>query len=307
MEGYLLLHDMLEKMLAEGPNVKCLILAFIKSEYQVHCSIHSHGPELAMKLIVQSLLESKISSFCEILYISLLSDVIEVFERSVSLVPEQMVSEIICDAAEKLIVVISGILDHASVEPSPYQLALGRLLRSSWFIMFEYALIHTDKYEQAFEAILKLAELDDLLEDQPYSVTSSDQEGSGPKWQDCLHTLVSHACTHGRLDWLCSMPTDEKIQSCGRSNQVVDVSDAVSRTLNLLANTLAVDVHRRSEGNAVNFIECLFVFLISHRNYRDAARVMYTHACRIEKETSGDVMLDQQIGYDSVVYLNCAL
>jgi len=312
-EGYLLLHDMLEKLLADGPDDKSLILAFIKTEYQVHCCIDSSAPDEAMKLIVQSLFATKVSSLCEILYISFLVDVIEVFERSASLllpISQQLVSEIICDGAEKLIVVISSILDSASVEPSPYQLALGRLLHSSWSIVFEYALMHTNKYDQAFEAVMKLAELDDLLlvkESSSATVSSSSSmgapEGSGSRhshWQDCLHTLVSHACTHGRLDWLCSIPADQRIQSYGNdgSNQVVEVSDAVCTTLDKLANTLAVD------GSAVNYIECLYVFLLSRSNYRDAARVMYTHACRIERETTGDDLLLLQIGY-VVLFCEC--
>ena len=313
-EGYLLLHDMLEKLLADGPDDKSLILAFIKTEYQVHCCIDSSAPDEAMKLIVQSLFATKVSSLCEILYISFLVDVIEVFERSASLllpISQQLVSEIICDGAEKLIVVISSILDSASVEPSPYQLALGRLLHSSWSIVFEYALMHTNKYDQAFEAVMKLAELDDLLlvkESSSATVSSSSSmgapEGSGSRhsshWQDCLHTLVSHACTHGRLDWLCSIPADQRIQSYGNdgSNQVVEVSDAVCTTLDKLANTLAVD------GSAVNYIECLYVFLLSRSNYRDAARVMYTHACRIERETTGDELLLLQIGY-VVLFCEC--
>lgn len=310
-EGYLLLHDMLEKLLAEGPDEKSLLLAFIKTEYHMHCcscsSISdSRAPDVAMKLIVQSLFGSKASSLCEILYISFLGDIIEVFERSVSLllpISQQLLSEIICDGAEKLIVFISGILDSSvSVEPYPYQLALGRMLHSSWSIVFEYALMHTNKYDQAFEAIMKLAELDDLIlvdESSSSSATSSSsssrkETSSHSHWQDCLHTLVSHACTHGRLDWLCSIPADQRIQSYGSSdgsNQVVEVSDVVSTTLAMLANTLAVD------GSTVNYIECLYVFLLSRRNYRDAARVMYTHACRIERETSGDDLLDRQIGY----------
>lgn len=313
-EGYLLLHDMFEKLLADGPDEKSLMLAFIKSEYQVHCCIDSSALDEAMKLIVQSLFATKVSSLCEILYISFLADVIEVFERSASLllpISQQLVSEIICDGAEKLVVVISSILDSASVEPSPYQLALGRLLHSSWSIVFEYALMHTNKYDQAFEAIMKLAELDDLLlvHDFPSSATVSSsssmgaQEGSGSRhshWQDCLHTLVSHACTHGRLDWLCSIPADQRIQSYGSdgSNQVVEVSDAVCTTLGVLANTLAVD------GSVVNYIECLYVFLLSRSNYRDAARFMYTHACRIERETTGDNLLLLQIGY---VVLCCSV
>jgi hypothetical protein len=215
-----------------------------------------------------------------VLQAKLLSDVLELVERSLPLLPRRMGASLAVEASLCLVEHVNCALDCLPVQPSspssPSSVsvsvsALGSLsaallceLRGAWTKVFESALLHGDMYAEALDALLHLAELENQDQQEAQEQTQrigGIGSGRAVPWRDCLRTLVAQACDCGRLGWLCSVP-DRQLPVSNASNAststasagpqgsqggqggtggvCLSLSDAVASTLEQLGATLDV-------------------------------------------------------------------
>jgi len=225
-----------------------------------------------------------------VLQAKLLSDVLELVERSLPLLPRRMGASLAVEASLLLVEHVNCALDplpvHAPCAGS-YSAALLAELRGAWTKVFEGALLHGDMYAEALDALLHLAE----LEEQEPELPQGRGGGRAVPWRDCLRTLVAQACDCGRLGWLCSVPDRQLLPASASAGSAqgdgLSLSDAVASTLELLGATLDVPLALSDAPiapQAVNWAECLFVFQLAHSKFRDAARALHTFVRRLDGE-----------------------
>ena len=71
------------------------------------------------------------------------------------------------------------------------------------------------------------------------------------------------------------------------SGKVVSLSDAIANTLEDLANALDIIDERKlsyEKTSDINYFECLYVYLLSRQNYREASRIMHVYNARLEND-----------------------
>lgn len=229
-----------------------------------------------------SLLERQSSEFCASLHLAGLSSVLEIIDRSLPFLPREQGAVLALDGALLHVEQVTDALDLLS-QSSSTQLdraacsqALVAELHGAWSRVFEYALWHGDRYGEALEALLRVAE----LEEQRLVLTSTDSSAAGVTWRDSLRTLVSQACEMGQLGWLCSVPDRQLL---GYAKRGLSLAEAVAATLEVLATTLDVPSaaeSRTERPSGVNYFECLYTYQLSRRNYHDAARIMHRYVER---------------------------
>jgi hypothetical protein len=260
------------------------------------------------------------AQLCAVLQISAHLDVLELVDRTQALLPIADGAEAAVGGALGLVDLVTATLDALwQADSSPYSLALVGALHGAWSRVFEYAVLHGDRCNEALEALLHLAELEEQrallrgIHSLPASPTKPGIPAPSPSpsssvraahatvvrvpWRDCLRTLVAQACVAGKLGWLCSVPDRVLVVSpspsssdsdggagtgtgtgTGTGKASLSLSEAISSTLEVLANTL--DLHRSPvEGAAgagqqapVNYFECLMVYHICRRKFQETAR-----------------------------------
>jgi hypothetical protein len=219
------------------------------------------------------LLRQQSAGLCSVLGLAGVEDVLEMMDRSLSLLPRTLGAGLAQDGALLLVGRVSHVLDatqHCAPRPGLSANAMMTELHGAWSRVFEYALLHGDRFSVALDALLHIAE----LEEQRLVDTSS-LAAAGITWRDALRALVSQACTSGALGWLCSIP-EQQLQ--GFAKQGVSLAEAISSTLDVLAATLDVP----ASAAAVNYYECLFVYQLSRRDFQDGARAMHALSARSE-------------------------
>ncbi len=213
-----------------------------------------------------NLLLRQASEFCTSLHLSGLSGVLEIIDRSLPLLPREDGACLALDGALRHVEQLTNALDVIGQSNSSRSTACSETLvvelHGAWSRVFEYALWHGDRFGEALEALLRVAE----LEEQRLVLTPGTVPATGVTWRDCLRTLVAQACETGHLGWLCSVPDRQLL---GYARRGLSLSDAVAATLEVLATTL------ETSPDEVNYFECLHVYLLSRRNYHDAARIMH--------------------------------
>lgn len=238
----------------------------------------------------RDLLAHRMSELCRTLHLSSVSSVLEMLDRALFFLPRKEGSALAMDGAIRLVGHVSGTLDAVTQRSgldrqSCSQILLAEL-HGAWSRVFEYALLHGERYTEALDALLRVAELEEqrLLDVDVLSASAA------VPWRGCLRTLVAQACDMGQLGWLCSIP-DRQLQ--GFAKQGFSLCTAIAATLEELAVTL--DTPSSMNFNEANYFECLFVFHLSRHNYHDAARVM--HKLLERKASAGlGVELEPQVG-----------
>lgn len=219
------------------------------------------------QLCAAKLLQEQASELCTSLHLSGLSSVLEIIDRSLPLLPREDGACLALEGALRYVEQLNVSLDVLAQSNNAKSTACTETLvvdlHGAWSRVFEYALWHGDRFGEALEALLRVAE----LEEQRLALTPGAVPATGVTWRDCLRTLVTQACETGHLGWLCSVPDRQLL---GYARRGLSVSDAVAATLEVLATTLET-----SSANDVNYFECLHVYLLSRRNYYDAARIMH--------------------------------
>lgn len=243
------------------------------------------GGERDVQSKVTNLLQRQSSEFCTALHLAGLSGVLEIIDRSLPLLPKELGAALALDGAMLQVEQVTNALDilsqsSSNLDRSACSQSLVVELHGAWSRAFEYALSHGDRFGEALEALLRVAE----LEEQRLVLSAEGLPTTGVTWRDCLRTLVSQACETGQLGWLCSVP-DRQMLGYGRRG--LSLSEAVAATLEVLATTLAVPSQQLGVGSLeVNFFECLHVYQLSRRNYHDAARIMHQYVERSAKRLS---------------------
>lgn len=213
-----------------------------------------------------NLLQRQSSEFCTALHLSGLSGVLEIIDRSLPLLPREDGACLALDGALRHVDQLTNALDVLAQSSNSRSAACSDALvvelHGAWSRVFEYALWHGDRFGEALEALLRVAE----LEEQRLALAPGAVPATGVTWRDCLRTLVAQACETGHLGWLCSVPDRQLL---GYARRGLSLSDAVAATLEVLATTL------ETSSDEVNYFECLHVYLLSRRNYHDAARIMH--------------------------------
>lgn len=238
--------------------------------------VHTGGATSAQNGAI-SLLERQSGEFCAALHLAGLSNVLEIVDRSLPFLPREQGAVLALDGALLHAEQVTDALDLLS-QSSSTQLdraacsqALVAELHGAWSRVFEYALWHGDRYGEALEALLRVAE----LEEQRLVLSSSYSPATGVTWRDSLRTLVSQACEMGQLGWLCSVPDRQLL---GYAKRGLSLAEAVAATLEVLATTLEVPTSVQNQTGCcagVNYFECLYAYQLSRRNYHDAARIMH--------------------------------
>lgn len=178
----------------------------------------------------------------------------------------------------------------------------------AWSSAFKYSL-NAYQFSKAFNALLELI---NCMES--YLGGSSENwkhNGVIISWRSCLRSLISAACNSGNVHWLCSLILHPDV--CFKN---IDIIQEISMELENLANSchfidLKVDesfsgrdfvglsIHQQASPTGANasnsnlksfsvvtFYDCLGSFLISNQQYREAARIFFQLATRLELECS---------------------
>lgn len=225
------------------------------------------------------------SELCTALHLSGLSCVLEIIDRSLPLLPKEEGAALALHGALLQVEQITNSMELLSQRSNTAgraacSQALVVELHGAWSRVFEYALWHGKRYNEALEALLRVAE----LEEQRFVLGTGSLPATGVTWRDCLRTLVAQACEWGQLGWLCSIP-DRQFLGYGRRG--LSLSEAVATTLEVLATTLETPGRIQSScQQEVNYFECLYVYQLNRRNYHDAARVMHQFLLRSRETTS---------------------
>jgi hypothetical protein len=214
----------------------------------------------------------KSSGLWQLLGVVALQEVLEIVERSLTLLPVAFGAGLAQEGALLLASQVASILDATSARSSLVDAgALMTALHGAWSSVFEHALQQGDRYNEALAALIHMAEVEEQR--------AADKSGAvaGLSWREALRALVAQACNCGRLAWLCAIP-EQQLQSVGSKG--VCLGDAIAATFESLAATLDLP---SSAERGVNYYECLMVFQLSRRNYREGARVMHALCKRSEQ------------------------
>lgn len=231
---------------------------------------------------VDNLVQRQAGELCSALHLAGLAGVLEVIDRSLPFLPREHGAALALDGALLQVEQVTDALDLFSqnssnlLDRTACSQAMVAELHCAWSRVFEYALWHGDRYGEALEALLHVAE----LEEQRLVLSAGYLPTTGVTWRDSLRTLVSQACEMGQLGWLCSVPDRQLL---GYAKRGFSLGEAVAATLEVLATTLEVPTSAQSQpelSTGVNYFECLYAYQLSRKNYHDAARVMHRYVER---------------------------
>jgi hypothetical protein len=209
-------------------------------------------------------------------------DAVEMVERSRSVFPRELGIDLAIVACNELVDVIQSAIDVVQEAPANATSAAASRdtvaalldeLHAAWSRLFEYYLLHGDKYGHALESVMRLAQLDTAS--APFASAGQGRRRGGITWNIRLRALVSQACDCGHLEWLC-LVQDQRVGSTH-----IYLLDAVSSELASLVSTYdmsnvlgkAQGESRGSARGGANYFECSFAFHMRHCKFRDAAQV----------------------------------
>lgn len=248
----------------------------------------------------KELLDNRLSELCRTLHLSTVSGVLEMLDRALFFLPRKEGSALAMEGAlllaEHVAATLDAVTQRSGLDRQACSQVLLTELHGAWSRVFEYALLHGERYTEALDALMRVAELEEqrVLDADALSSTTS-SSFSAPAavvpWRGCLRTLVAQACDMGKLGWLCSIP-DRQLQ--GFAKQGFSLCAVIASTLEELAVTL--DTPSAMNFNEANYFECLFVFHLSRRNYHDAARVMHKLLERKSITGPSSAELEAQVG-----------
>lgn len=235
--------------------------------------------------------QSQVASFCcrspelflHLHRIAHLTDVVEITKRirDVTLRPKDSTG--ICSGAALAIranYALSDAVDEAlrslidSSDPQQSEHLAVRLHLSveqavCWSRVFEHA-VEQHSFDEALGAVLRLVELAHSYDASFALKVEELLKSSGVSgWRVALGSMVFHACTTGRLGWLCSL-NDIWVRG-------LHISGAISEEIERLASS----GYSSSDGiSSPSYYECSCVFALSRQNLQEAARmsVMQVHA-----------------------------
>ena len=142
-----------------------------------------------------------------------------------------------------------------------------------WSRVFEHA-IEQLSFDEALAAVVRLVELTSRQEPLLARRVKEILDSFGASdWHTTLGSLVMHACTTGRLGWLCSL---DDIWVCG-----VHISGLIAAELAKLASC----GYSSMDGiSSPSYYECSCVFALSRQNLQEAARISAVHAQTIDAQ-----------------------
>jgi hypothetical protein len=175
--------------------------------------------------------------------------------------------------------------------------------------VFEYS-VECLQLDQALGAVVHLYRLEQSFSraDSLKSLTSSTFSSTrltasmldNSVWRGCLLSLVSCACNMGQLSWLCSSTTANcsTADSCQFSHEadvpVFDVESEIIKILEFLGASVgavkessfatSVSGAPLSTLSGLGYHECLTVYLINRRAYKQASMTMFAVMNRIAAE-----------------------
>ena len=143
----------------------------------------------------------------------------------------------------------------------------------SWSRIFEHA-VEQLSFDEALAAVVRLVELGSRQEPLMALRVKEILNGFGASdWHAALGSLVMHACTTGRLGWLCSL---DDIWVSG-----VHISGLIAAELAKLASC----GYSSMDGiSCPTYYECSCVFALSRQNLQEAARMSAVHAQTIDAQ-----------------------
>lgn len=171
----------------------------------------------------------------------------------------------------------------------------------AWLSAFEFA-IEGLNYHEAFSVMIRLHELEESRQHDTngdvfrtvafhgfskFSRNSSRKRDRSSTWENCLQTLVSHACNNGGLGWLCSLPNVELLGG-------TQLISSIAVELDYIANSVDLVRDVNDEGESVNYYECLMAFHLCHSNFAEAATVLQSLSKRISDDGFKGLSFDLQ-------------
>ena len=135
-----------------------------------------------------------------------------------------------------------------------------------WSRVFEHA-IEQLSFDEAFAAVVRLVKLSHNHEPSLSARVKDILDSFGASdWHAALESLVMHACTTGRLGWLCSL---DDIWVSG-----VHISGLIADELAKLASS----GYSCMDGiNSPSYYECACIYALSRQNLQEAARMSVVH------------------------------
>jgi hypothetical protein len=154
-----------------------------------------------------------------------------------------------------------------------------------WSRVFEHA-VEQHSFDEALGAVLRLVELAHSYDASFALKVEGLLKSSGVSgWRVALGSMVLHACTTGRLGWLCSL---NDIWARG-----LHISGAISEEIERLASS----GYSTSDGIASpSYYECSCVYALSRQNLQEAARMSVMQVQAVDRQQTGHMLGDLQSG-----------
>lgn len=142
-----------------------------------------------------------------------------------------------------------------------------------WSRVFVHA-IEQHSYDEALGAIVRLVELSHISDNSIAPRVKERLDSFGVSdWRASLCSLVMHACTTGKLGWLCSLD-DIWVRD-------MHITGGISDELERLASSeCSVD------ETSTSYYECSCVFALSRQNLQEAARQSVMHVQSLDNKLS---------------------
>lgn len=154
-----------------------------------------------------------------------------------------------------------------------------------WSRVFEHA-VEQQSFDEALGAVLRLVELAHSY-DSSFAVKVEELlKSSGVSgWRVALGSMVLHACTSGRLGWLCSL---NDIWARG-----MHISGAISEEIERLASS----GYSSSDGIASpSYYECSCAYALSRQKLQEAARMSVMQVQAGERQQTEHMLGELQVG-----------
>jgi hypothetical protein len=228
-----------------------------------------------------------------------LTDVVEITKRirDVTLRPKDSTG--ICSGAALAIRANYALADavdealHSLTDPSDPQQSEELAVRLHlsveqavcWSRVFEHA-VEQHSFDEALGAVLRLVELAHSYDASFALKVEELLKSSGVSgWRVALGSMVLHACTTGRLGWLCSL-NDIWVRG-------LHISGAISEEIERLASS----GYSTSDGIASpSYYECSCVYALSRQNLQEAARMSVMQVQAVDRQQTGHMLGDLQSG-----------
>lgn len=186
----------------------------------------------------------------------------------------------LADAIEEA---LSGIRAYASslqYDVSSVLLQLSAEQVVSWSSVFEHA-VEQQSFDEALGAVTRLIEIEQSYGTLFAARVAKVLEGFGVSgWRSALGSLVLHACTSGRLGWLCSL-NDTWVRG-------VHVTGEIAQELDQLASSGRS--HSSVDGIvSTSYYECSCVYALSRQNLHEAARISVLQAQTLDLQSPDSV------------------